>query len=151
MKTKIKDFGSIMVDGINSISESKINFALGKQEVQFKKAIEETKLEAEKIAKEAVKEEIEAAKKDMFIMFGIFASFITFIVGEINILKTIDSIYDKVGFSFLFICFIQGFLFGIIFLFDDQKFESKFSRMKNVFKWFFTLGLAFLIVPNFFK
>ncbi len=144
-------FGKIIADGIQSISNKNIELALKNRDVQFQEAIESTKKEADKIAREAVKDQIETAKKDMFIIFGIFASFITFVAGEISILKTIDNIYDKVGFSFLFVSFVQGFLFGVMFLLDSEVIKDKYKKMGWVFSLFFFMGLAFMVIPSLIK
>lgn len=147
-----KDFGDILVDGIKTISGQQIEMAKSeiyeKQDAIFQQAIIETEKKAIEIAKTVVREEVDFIKKDLFVIFGIFASFITFVVGEISILQTIDNMYDKVGFSFLFVSFIQGFLFGIMFLLDSEIIKDKYKKMGWVFSLFFFIGLAFLVIPH---
>lgn len=147
-KDKItEDLTKNFVQSITDLSDKRIELALKDRDVQFQNVIENTKIEAGKIAKQTIKDEINSVKKDFFIIFGLFASLVTFVVGEISILKTINSIYDKIGFSFMFVSFILGFLFGIMFLLDSEIIKDKYEKMGWVFSLFFFIGLAFILIP----
>ncbi len=152
MDEESKKLGHVIVEGIKTISNQQVEIAKSeiykKQDVIFQQAIITTEKKAEEIAKNTIKEEVASLKKDMFATFGVFTSFIAFIVGEINILKTIDSIYDKIGFSFLFVSFILGFLFGVMFLLDSEVIKDKYKKIGWVFSLFFFIGLAFIIIPH---
>jgi uncharacterized membrane protein len=149
---KEEDPAEEFVKSITNLSDKRIELALKNRGLSdFDEIIENTKKEAMGLAKKEVEKQIDTAKKDMFTVFGIFTSFIAFIVGEINILKTIDSIYDKIGFSFLFVSFILGFLFGVMFLLNDKVSEDKFKKMMIVFAVFFGIGIFFILWPSIFK
>jgi hypothetical protein len=152
MEKEDKNLGEVIVEEIKTISNQQIEIAKSeiyeKQDVIFQQAIIATEKKAEEIARTTIKHEVTSLKQDMFVTFGLFTSFIAFIIGEINILKTIDSIYDKIGFSFLFVSFILGFLFGIMFLLDLEIINEKYIKMGWVFSLFFFIGLAFIIIPS---
>lgn len=145
-------FGHVLVESIKSISDERIEIAQKgsdeKFQAQLKVVLDQSEEISKKIAKETAEKQVEILKRDVFTIFGIFTSFIAFIVGEINILKTIDSIYDKVGFSFLFVSFITGFLFGVMFLLNEGTYEKKFKKMLLIFIIFFMIGIFFILVPN---
>lgn len=147
----MEDLAKDFVESISTISDKKIETALNDRDIVLKQVIKNTEDKSMEVAKKIAKDEVDYLKKDMFITFGIFTSFIAFIVGEINILKTIDSIYDKLGFSFLFVSFILGFLFGVMFLFEDEKFNGKFKKMLYVFSVFFVIGIFFILLPYIFR
>lgn len=142
-KDKLSDLS--LSDGIEKLSTY-----VAKEQVKTELAgvIEHTENKAKAVSEEIVRKEIEILKKDILVIFGIFASFIAFIVGEINILKTIDSIYDKLGFSFIFVALMLGFLFGVMFLLGGSEIEKKYRKMGIVFSLFFLIGLSFILLPN---
>lgn len=144
--TKESSLGTDIADGIFKISDAKIELAFKERDVQFQQAIENTKNEAIKIASKVIKEEVGSVKKDMFVTFGIFTSFIAFIVGEINFFKNIKSVYDIVGFSFILCALMFGFLFGVIFIIDEKENKSKIIKMIYVFALFFELGSLFIVL-----
>ena len=141
------DFASEFVNGIKKVSDKRIELALRDRGfTNLDEVIQKINKEADLV----IKKEVESVKKDMFVMFGIFASFIAFIVGEINILKTIDSIYDKLGFSFIFVALMLGFLFGIMFLVNNEKeFDQKIYGMRVTFLVFFAFGMLFIVMGKF--
>jgi hypothetical protein len=131
------------------IADKKIELAFKNQGIEnLEEILEKAKRETIDESKKEIKKEINDLKKDFFVIFGIFASFITFVVGEISILKTIDNIYDKIGFSFLFVSFILGFLFGIMFLLDSEVINDKYKKIGSVFTLFFMIGLGFILMPH---
>lgn len=147
---KSSDHITKFVNSVKDLSRKEAELSLKDRDGYFQKVIEETKNYAEEKAREEIKREIDFVKKDIFTLFGIFSSFIAFIVGEINILKTIDSIYDKLGFSFMFVSLMLGFLFGMMFLISEQKeFEKKIPGMKVTFLVFFVIGMLFIVLGNF--
>lgn len=140
------------VKSIQNMSDKRIELALKNRGIEnLQEILDEAKKETIKESKREIKREIDGLKRDFFVIFGIFASFVTFVVGDISILKTIDNIYDKVGFSFLFVSFILGFLFGIMFLLDSDVIEHKYKKIGWVFSLFFFIGLAFIIIPSLIK
>lgn len=154
LETRNQGFGKVLVESIKTISDQKLQIAKKEiseqQDVFFQSALKKTQEYAEEIARTKVQEEVNSMRKDIFTLFGIFASFIAFIVGEINILKVIDSIYDKLGFSFIFVSLMLGFLFGVMFLINDEKeIGSKFSKMVVVFFAFFIFGICFILLGKF--
>jgi len=148
-KDKItEDFAKDFVKSIQNMSDKRIELALKNRGIEdLQEILEQAKKETIEESKKENKREIDNLKRDFFVIFGIFASLVTFVVGEISILKTIDNIYDKVGFSFLFVSFILGFLFGIMFLLDSDVIEHKYQKMGWVFSLFFFIGLAFILIP----
>lgn len=113
---------------------------------EFKDFIkEEGKREVKEIGDKTeskIKNEIDSLKKEILVMFGIFASFIAFITGGISILKDTVSIYDKIGFSFIFAALMIGFLFAVMFLADTKIDNKKVSTMTLIFIIFLLLGIG---------
>ncbi len=132
------------IKSIQKMSDNRIELAFKNRGIEN---FDEVKREIITEAKEKIKKEVEELKKDFLVIFGLFASFIAFISGEISILKTIDNIFDKIGFSFLFVSFILGFLFGILFLLDSEVIENKYKKMSWIFSLFFFIGLMFILCP----
>jgi hypothetical protein len=73
---------------------------------------------------------------------------ITFVVGELSILKGIEDFFDKIGFSFLLVSLMLGFLFGVLFLVGDERYVKKYRDMSGIFTVFFLIGLAFIVIPH---
>lgn len=144
-KNKSDDHITKFIDGMKDLSRKEAELSLKDRDGYFQKVIEETKRYAVKTAREEIKKETDFVKRDIFTLFGIFASFIAFIVGEISILKTIDSIYDKLGFSFIFVSLMIGFLFGIMFLINNEN-ETTKSEMRVIFMTFFIIGIFFILL-----
>lgn len=94
------------------------------------------------------KKEVDDLRKDFFVTFGLFASFVTFVVGELSILKGIEDFFDKIGFSFLLVSLMLGFLFGVLFLVGDERYVKKYRDMSGIFTVFFLIGLAFIVIPH---
>jgi hypothetical protein len=143
-----EDVAKDFVKSIQNMSDKRIELALKNRGIEnLQEVLEQAKKETIEESKKENKKEIDNLKRDFFVIFGIFASLVTFVVGEISILKTIDNIYDKIGFCFLFVSFILGFLFGLMFLLDSEIIKYKYQKMGWVFSLFFFIGLAFIIMP----
>jgi len=147
-----EDFAKDFVKSIQNMSDKGIELALKNRGIEnLQEILDLAKKETIEESKKENKKEIDNLKRDFFVIFGIFASLVTFVVGEISILKTIDNMYDKVGFSFLFVSLMLGFLFGIMFLLDSEIIKFKYQKMSWVFSLFFFIGLAFIIIPSLIK
>lgn len=147
-----EDLTKSFVKSIQNMSDERIELALKNRGIEnLEEVLDKAKKETIEESKKENKKEIDILKRDFFVIFGIFASLVTFVVGELSILKTIDNIYDKVGFSFFFVSFMLGFLFGIMFLLDSEIIKYKYRKMGWVFSLFFFIGLAFVVIPSLIK
>jgi len=77
----------------------------------YKTVIEEFKLQ--KQAVNELKEELRQEKINSLTVFGIFASFVTFLAVEIQVFKTITNYWLLVGFSSFLLGAILMFAFGL--------------------------------------
>lgn len=140
-----------LVESNQSISQKGVELELKSRGIEnFDEVLKKVESELGNKLKQQNREEINSLRKDFFVTFGLFASFITFIVGEISILTSVEDIFDKLGFGFLLVSLMLGFLFGILFVVNDEKYVDKYKKMGWVFALFFFLGLAFIIVPKLF-
>ncbi len=89
---------------------------------------------------EKVKTELHDIKKDFFIIFGLFASLVTFFSIEIQILKTINDFWLLLGFSSFLISIILLFTFTLNNIVKDK------NKWKDLWSPVFVLILIFLFV-----
>ncbi len=139
------------VESSQSISQRGIELELKNRGIEnFDEVLKKVESELGDKLKQQNREEINSLRKDFFVTFGLFASFITFIVGEISILTGVEDIFDKLGFSFILVSLMLGFLFGILFVVNDEKYVEKYKKMGWIFALFFFFGLAFIVIPKLF-
>ena len=93
--------------------------------------------------KEELKEESQDTKKEFLTFFGLFASFMTFLSIEVQILKTNDNVNEILGISILILSFL---MFFAIILNDISKDVKDFGVFK---KPMYVLTLIFLCVGCF--
>jgi hypothetical protein len=146
---KLEDSARGFVKDIQSISARGVELELKNRGIEnfdvVLQRVEETLGEKLKLEN---KKEVDDLRKDFFVTFGLFASFITFVVGELSILKGIEDFFDKIGFSFLLVSLMLGFLFGVLFLVGDERYVKKYRDMSGIFTVFFLIGLAFIVIPH---
>lgn len=99
---------------------------------------------AEDIASMTVREQVDKVKSEILIAIGVFAAFMTFVVGELSILKDVKDINDKIGFSFIFAAIMIGFQYGLVFIFQEKINDGKFHKMAQLALILFGIGLVFI-------
>lgn len=100
--------------------------------------------EATRNLKNNIKKEGEDLKKDFIIIFGLFASFVSFLSIEVQIFKTEINIFQLIGISSLTISFI---MFFAIVISDISKGKT---TIKDIFKPLQFLTFIFIAVGIYF-
>lgn len=115
------------------------------QEAQVKKMLKRELLGATDNLKKNIKKEGEDLKKDFIIIFGLFASFVSFLSIEVQIFKTEINIYQLIGISSLTLSFI---MFFAIVISDISKGKTNIHDIIKPIQLltiiFITIGIYFL-------
>ena len=90
--------------------------------------------------KEEIKREGQEIKKDFLTIFGIFASFVTFLSIEVQVFKNKENVFELIGICSISLSFVM--LFALI-INDIAKDKSEWSDLK---KPTYFLNLIFLVV-----
>ena len=101
----------------NIITPGTIDTQVGGQEVPVNPEAVRKMMEPE-INK--LKGDIENSKKDLVTVLGIFASFITFVSVEFQLLKSIENISDYISLTLLLLSAMLMFVFGLKTLINDD-------------------------------
>ena len=72
----------------------------------FLRLDEQSKVQVRELLQEDLKGAVQDVKKDFFVIFGLFASFVIFISVNIQIFKSNDNIFELIGLSSIFLSFI---------------------------------------------
>ncbi len=83
--------------------------------------------------KEEIKNEISTDKSSLFTVFGIFASLVTFVSVEIQVLKNICSIWNVLGFSLVIIASLLLFILVLDYIWRGWR--NDFKEELHRFPW----------------
>jgi hypothetical protein len=86
-------------------------------------SIEEWRPYIEKLTKE-----IEASKRDQVTILGVFASFITFVSVDFQLLKSVSSVGDYFALTFLLLASMLLFVFGLKYLLVDDVVKYYYKK-----------------------
>jgi hypothetical protein len=126
-----------------SLKESKV-IVIENNKIQTEKQVKEVlqaDLESEvKELKDNIKKEGQEIKKDFLTIFGLFASFVTFLSIEVQIFKNRDNICELIGISSISLSFVMFFALVIN---DISKDKSEWS---DFYKPTYVLNIAFFLM-----
>ncbi len=96
--------------------------------------------------KEEIKKEIAVDKASLFTVFGIFASIVTFVSVEIQILKTICDFWNVAGFSLIFLASLLMFILLLDYIGRGWRNDFIFE-IKN-FPWIISMFIIAIFVTG---
>lgn len=95
--------------------------------------------------KDEVKNEGQEIKKDFLVIFGLFASFVTFLSIEVQVFKNRDNIFELVGISSISLSFVIYFALVINDIAKEKNEWKDFAKPTYIINLFFAvLGIIFL-------
>lgn len=101
---------------------------------------EQSKAQIREILQDDLKIAVQDVKKDFFVIFGLFASFVIFISVNIQIFRNNGNIFELIGLSSVFLSFI--IVFALI-INSIVKGNVEWSDLK---KPFYTISILFLVL-----
>jgi hypothetical protein len=97
--------------------------------------------------KDEVKTEGQEIKKDFLTIFGLFASFVTFLSIEVQLFKNKDNVLELVGISSISLSFVIFFALVINDIVKDKSGWKDFLKPIYIFNMFFAvIGTVFLYI-----
>jgi hypothetical protein len=96
---------------------------------------------------EKINQKIEDLKKEFFVIFGLFASVVTFVVGGLSIVKTETNITEKVALLLFFAAGMLSFLLGMYFVVGDKIQKEKVRVIGGLLAALILWGLFLLLLP----
>ena len=96
--------------------------------------------------KTAVQQEIATDKATLFTVFGIFASIVTFVSVEIQILKSICSIWNILGFSLVILASLLLFLLMLDYIW--RWWRNSFKDEVNKFPWIILILIVIIFIVS---
>lgn len=97
--------------------------------------------------KDEVKKEGQEIKKDFLTIFGLFASFVTFLSIEVQVFKNKDNVFELIGITSISLSFVMFFALVINDIAKDKSEWKDFQKPTYIFNAFFALmGMIFLYI-----
>lgn len=97
--------------------------------------------------KDEVKNEGQEIKKDFLTIFGLFASFVTFLSIEVQVFKNKDNVLELIGISSITLSFVMFFALIINDIAKDKNTWRDFLKPTYIFNLFFAIvGVIFLYI-----
>lgn len=97
--------------------------------------------------KEEIKKEGQEIKKDFLTIFGLFASFVTFLSIEVQVFKNKDNVLELIGISSISLSFVMFFALVINDIAKDKSEWKDFLKPTYIFNLFFAVvGIIFLYI-----
>lgn len=97
--------------------------------------------------KEEIKKEGQEIKKDFLTIFGLFASFVTFLSIEVQVFKNKDNVLELIGISSITLSFVMFFALVINDIAKDKSEWKDFFKPTYIFNLFFAVvGMIFLYI-----
>lgn len=97
--------------------------------------------------KDEIQKEIKFDKASLFTVFGIFASIVTFVSIEIQILKTLCDFWNVVGFSIFVLASLLTFILILDYIGRGWRNDFKFELKQ--FPWILTMFIILLFATGF--
>lgn len=97
--------------------------------------------------KDEIQKEIKTDKASLFTVFGIFASIVTFVSIEIQILKTICDFWNVVGFSIIMLASLITFV--LILDYIGRGWRNDINSEIKQFPWILTIFIILLFAVGF--
>jgi hypothetical protein len=126
----------------NSVSTTS-HFSEAQQD-EVRKILQNELSTATRSLKNKIKKEGDDLKKDFIIIFGLFASFASFLSIQVQVFKTNDSVYELIGITALTVAFV---LFFAITISDIAKGKNNWS---DIIKPLYILTFIFIIIGIYF-
>lgn len=97
--------------------------------------------------KDEVKKEGQEIKKDFLTIFGLFASFVTFLSIEVQVFKNKDNVFELIGITSISLSFVMFFALVINDIAKDKSEWKDFQKPTYIFNAFFAvMGMIFLYI-----
>ena len=97
--------------------------------------------------KDEVKQEGQEIKKDFLTIFGLFASFVTFLSIEVQVFKNKDNVLELIGITSISLSFVMFFALVINDIAKDKSEWKDFLKPTYIFNLFFAVvGMIFLYI-----
>jgi hypothetical protein len=97
--------------------------------------------------KEEIKKEGQEIKKDFLTIFGLFASFVTFLSIEVQVFKNKDNVFELIGICSISLSFVMFFALIINDIAKDKSEWSDFKTPTYLFNLIFlVIGIIFLSI-----
>ena len=97
--------------------------------------------------KDEVKKEGQEIKKDFLTIFGLFASFVTFLSIEVQVFKNKDNVFELIGITSISLSFVMFFALVINDIAKDKSEWKDFLKPTYIFNAFFAvMGMIFLYI-----
>lgn len=119
-------------------NEGKQTFAVSKDEL---------KVIVKDHVKDEIQKEIKYDKASLFTVFGIFASIVTFVSIEIQILKTLCDFWNVVGFSIIILASLLSFI--LILDYIGRGWRNDFRLELKQFPWILMIFIILLFATGF--
>lgn len=97
--------------------------------------------------KEEIQREIKSDKASLFTVFGIFASIVTFVSIEIQILKTLCDFWNVIGFSIIILASLLTFI--LILDYIGRGWRNDFKLEIKQFPWILMVFIILLFATGF--
>jgi len=119
----------------------------GKEQQSFQVSEKEWKEFISNHVRDEIQKEIKFDKASLFTVFGIFASIVTFVSIEIQILRTVCDFWNVVGFSIISL----GSLLTFILILDyiGRGWRNEFKLEVKQFPWILMIFIVLLFVVGF--
>jgi len=119
----------------------------GKEQQSFQVSEKEWKEFVSNHVKDEIQKEIKFDKASLFTVFGIFASIVTFVSIEIQILRTVCDFWNVVGFSIISL----GSLLTFILILDyiGRGWRNEFKLEVKQFPWILMIFIVLLFIVGF--
>ena len=99
--------------------------------------------------KSEIQKEIKFDKASLFTIFGIFASIVTFVSIEIQILKTLCDFWNVIGFSIIILASLLTFI--LILDYIGRGWRNDFKLEIKQFPWILMIFIVLLFATGFFS
>jgi len=119
----------------------------GEEKQAFQVSEKEWKEVVSDYVKEEIQKEIKFDKASLFTVFGIFASIVTFVSVEIQILKILCDVWNVVGFSIIFLASLVTFV--LILDYIGRGWRNDFKLELKQFPWILLTFIVLLFISGF--
>jgi hypothetical protein len=117
------------------------------QNKQIKELLKEELNSSVSEIKSDLNKEGQEIKKDFLTIFGLFASFVTFLSIEVQVFKNKDNIFELIGITSVSLAFVMFFALVINDISKDKSSWSDFLKPTYVINIFFAIiGIIFLYI-----
>lgn len=144
----IENKASIDTDSANQTDKLKKEIVLTEEfKLQLKELFKADFDNSVQIQKEEIKKEGQEIKKDFLTIFGLFASFVTFLSIEVQVFKNKDNVHELIGISCISLSFVMFFALVINDIAKDKSEWKDFLKPTYIFNLFFAVvGMIFLYI-----